>query len=240
MNFFYNSKKLGAICIRKVASQCTIYSKRVEARSINQYDEDYLIAQYRCLLQKQENTNLFAEGKPWRDSEVTDFIHKETCKWNSGNELSVFSLLNTSSQEFIGYLQLNHAIEDFKDIGVGHRNVAEIAYILDKQFWGQGYGAEIATLGIKFIKHCIEQAPEGSLERNIKEIVATVHPMNDGSKRILQKTLKQQEPEEFTKFGGQPRLLFFQPLSPIEYPATKKEGSPGLWTGCVAKKSRTG
>lgn len=223
MKFLYTSKKIGDVLINRVVNKYTMHSKRIEARSLNQFDEPHLIAQYSPLLQNPENTSLFAEGKPWSDLAVSDFIRQELGKWSSGNGLAVFSLFNSSNQEFIGYLQLKHALDEFKDVGTGHRNAAEIAYMLDKPFWGQGYGTEIAILGKKFIKHRIEQAPEDSLERNIKEIVATVHPMNEGSKRILQKTLKQQEPEEFTKFGGQPRILFFKPLTPVESSIIKKE-----------------
>lgn len=226
MKFLYTSKKIGDILINKAVNQYTMYSQRLDARSLNQFDEQHLMAQYSGLLQNPENTSLFADGNPWSDLAVSDFIRQELGKWNSGNGLAVFSLFNSSSQEFMGYLQLKHALDDFKDVGAGHKNVAEIAYMLDKPFWGQGYGTEIAILGKKFIKHRIEHAPENSLERSIKEIVATVHPMNEGSKRILQKTLKQQEPEEFTKFGGQPRILFFKPLTPTESSIIKKEDHP--------------
>ncbi|WP_133138016.1 GNAT family N-acetyltransferase [Legionella rowbothamii] len=207
----YKSKKLGDVLIRNESNQYSIFSSKVEARSLNQEGEDDLIEKYTRLLGNQENVRLFGTGKAWTPEEVRGFIKNELKEWNSDNKFSVFSIYHSSTQEFIGFLQVRHALDDFSHVGEGHSNVGEIAYIIDKDFWGNGYGTELAILGKKFIKYIISES-EQTLERDIKEIVATVHPENEGSKRILQKTLKHQEPEEFAKFGGQPRLLFFKPL----------------------------
>ncbi|KTC93428.1 GNAT family N-acetyltransferase [Legionella cincinnatiensis] len=208
----YTSKKLGNILIKSKLNQYTIYSSRLEARSLNQDEECFLIDKYSQLLGNPENINLFGEGKIWHSAAIKEFIQNKTKCWNSGNKFSVFSIYHSSTQEFIGYLHIKHSLNDFATIGIGHQNVAEMAYIIDQAFWGKGYGTEIAILGKKFIKHIISESANETLEKNIKEIAATVHPSNEGSKRILQKTLKHMEQEEFTKFGGQPRLLFFKPL----------------------------
>lgn len=208
----YTSKKLGNITITNDSTQYTICSKRLEARSLNQDEESSLIAQYTHLLGNSENIRMFAESKPWSPTAVQEFIQSEVKRWNSGNKFSVLSIYHSDTQEFIGYLHIKHSLKDFADIGDGHPNVGEIIYIIDQAFWGKGYGTEIAILGKKLIKHLISESPHGTMERDIKEIVATVHPSNEGSKKILQKTLKHQEQEEFTKFGDQPRLLFFKPL----------------------------
>lgn len=212
MKVIYTSKKLGNILISSESNQYTISSSRVQARSLNQEDEANLIEKYTRLLSNPENVKLFGVGKAWISSEVTEFIQAQIKNWNSGNKFSVFSIYHSSTQAFMGFLQVQHALDDFSHIGVGHTNVSEIAYILDQDFWGNGYGTELAILGKKFIKHIISESDEETLERDIKEIVATVHPENEGSKRILQKTLKHQEQDEFIKFGGQPRLLFFKTL----------------------------
>lgn len=211
-NVYYTSKKLGTIIISSESNHYTIFSKQLEARSLNQDEEGSLITQYSRLLEKPENIRLFAESKPWDSAAVQEFIQSEVKHWNSGRKFSVLSIYHSTTQEFIGFLQIKHSINDFADVGDGHPNVGEIIYIVDHAYWGKGYGTEIAILGKKLINHIISESAPGSTERDIKEIVATVHPSNEGSKKILQKTLKYQEPEEFTKFGDQPRLLFFKPL----------------------------
>lgn len=212
MKVTYTSKKLGNVLISNELNQYTISSSRVEARSLNQEEEADLIEKYTRLLGNSKNVKLFGAGKAWTLSEVTEFVQAQIKIWNSGNKFSVFSIYHSSTQAFMGFLQVRHALDDFSQIGSGHTNVSEIAYVLDEDFWGQGYGTELAILGKKFIKHIISECGDETLEKGIKEIVATVHPENEGSKRILEKTLKHQEEEEFIKFGGQPRLLFFKTL----------------------------
>ncbi|HHF7365932.1 TPA: GNAT family N-acetyltransferase [Legionella bozemanae] len=208
----YTSKKLGDVLIKSELNQYTMCSKRLVAKSLNQDEVRFLVDKYTHLLENPENTRLFGEGEPWTPAAVEEFIQDETKCWNSGNKFSVFSIYLSATQEFIGYLHIKHSLKDFSKVGAGHPNVGEIIYIIDQAFWGKGYGTEIAILGKKFIKHIISESDKETLEKNIKEIVATAHPSNEGSKKILQKTLKNQEQHEFTKFNGQPRLLFFKPL----------------------------
>lgn len=222
----YTSKKIGDIVIKSDANRYTMCSSRLEARSLNQDPEHCLIENYSRLLINPDNVRLFGDGKPLDSSAITDFIQTETKHWHEGNKFSVFSIYLANTQEFIGYLHIEHALDDFSHIGVGHQNVGEITYIIDQAFWGKGYGTEIAILGKKFIKQIISETADESPEKNMKEIVATVHPSNLGSKKILQKTLKHQEPEEFTKFGGQPRLLFFKPLDKVHKVLISTEPCP--------------
>lgn len=203
--FISHSKKIGEVLIKQDGQQYTLCSPRLEARSLNQESEGTLITQYIPLLEKAENVKLFGMGVPWSMERVQEFIHNERSVWDAGNAFSVFSLYLTGTNEFLGFMQIKSSKDEFKYMGSGHSDAAEISYIIDSDFWGKGYGTEIAILAKKFIKMFAKEC-------EIKEIVATVHPENVGSKRILQKTLKRQEPEAFSKFGGQPRLLFFKPL----------------------------
>ncbi len=211
---YYTSKKAGNITISADGDKFTIHTTRLELYSLNQIEEAFLIEHYNQLLGNPENVALYGEGKPWSKEEVEQLIKAETLKWNAGERFCVFSIHEATTKKFMGSLTIKHALDDFSTIGSGHGNAAEIAYILDKDFWGKGYGTEIAIIGKKYIKHIISEA-SNTHEESPKEIVATVHPLNGGSKRILQKTLKNQEPDEFLKFGDQPRLLFFKPLKPV-------------------------
>lgn len=206
------SKKVGNITIKSKVNEHTISTNRLEARSLNQDDERFLLDKYTHLLASPENIKQFGEGKVWTPADVKEFIQAEMKRWNSGNKFSVLSVYHSATKEFIGYLHIKHSVDDFSDVGIGHQNVGEIAYIIDQAFWGKGYGTEIAVMGKKFIKHIISESENETIEKSIKEIVATVHPSNEGSKKILEKTLKQMEQEEFSKFGNQPRLLFFKTL----------------------------
>ncbi|MFT4060657.1 MAG: GNAT family protein [Legionella sp.] len=179
----------------------TSKTERLELRSSNQNEEHSLIENYNLLLGDSENVALFAEGESWSKKKVEELVKSEIQKWNKDHRFCMFSIHDAKTGHFMGSLHIIHAKQDYKNIGSGHENVAEIAYILDKSFWGKGYGTEIAILGKKYIKHIIAEGEVNSLGSQLQQIVATVHPMNIGSKKILQKTLKHQEAEELIKFN---------------------------------------
>ncbi|STX52632.1 acetyltransferase [Legionella busanensis] len=208
----YQSKRIGTVIVKTQGNQATISSKRLELKSLNQCDTSYLTEQYKRLLINPENTKWFGTGNIWSEQEVKDLILEEKKYWHEGRNFGAFTVYDAKAKNFIGSLFINQATNDFAHIGTGHKQAIEIGYIIDPDFNGQGYGTEIAILGKKYIKYLAENLANLNEEKRIKEIVATVHPLNKGSLRILEKTLKHQEPEEFKKFGGQPRLLFFKPL----------------------------
>ncbi len=208
----YASRTIGNIAISTELNKITINTERLQLRSLNQNEEDSLLEDYIILFGDSKNVELFAEGESWSKNKVEELVKSEIQKWNDGNRLCLLSIHDVETGQFMGSLHIIHAIQDYVNIGRGHENVAEIAYILDKAFWGKGYGTEIAAIGKQYVKHIVSESESNSLESTLKEIVATVHPLNEGSKRILQKTFKHQESEELIKFGGQPRLLFFQTI----------------------------
>jgi len=210
----YLSKKAGNIAISTEQNNVTVHTSRLEFKSLNQQSKIHLIRHFSKLLGNQNNTKLFFEGKPWSKERVIAFIHHEGQKWDKGEQFSVFAVYNRTTQKFIGSLHVYYVPKEYASIGQGHENVAEIAYILDKTAWGKGYGTEIAVVGKKYIKHLVAQAEINSPAHQLNGIVATVHPENEGSRKILEKTLKNFEPEPFVKYGGQPRVLFYNRLSP--------------------------
>jgi len=196
-------------------NEITIYTERVEMQSLNQHAEDFLIEKYTGLLQSPENIALFCEGEPWTTCQIKTLIRNEMQKWNEGNRFCIFSVHDSKTKKIMGSLHISHALQEYAAIGIhGHENVAEIGYILDSEFWGKGYGTEIAMMGLEYVKHIIGKYTDAEFKELPipKEAIATVHPLNEGSKRILQKIFAYQEPVEFIKYNGQPRLLFFTPL----------------------------
>lgn len=207
----YSSKILGDVVISSKKNNVTIRTQRLELKSLNQIDKDQLIEDYISLLTNHENVALYHEGTAWSIEEVKHFINEEISKWERGEPLAVLAVFNLETQKFMGSLQVKHVPDEYAQIGMGHENAAELAYVLDQSFWGAGYGTEIAVVAKKYIKHICREF-KNKIKNLPKEIVATVHPLNLGSKRILEKTLHHFEEELFTKFNGQPRILFFKRL----------------------------
>ena len=89
--------------------------------------------------------------------------------------------------------------------------------MLNHTFWGMGYGTEIAFAGKKYIKHMVEYGAFKNLNNPLTEIVATAHPENVGSIKILKKALKRQENNTINCFKGNERLFFYKPLDVIQF-----------------------
>lgn len=206
------SKKIGSIIISIEENYVTIKTERLSLSSLNQYDTLEITNHYKLLLGKVNNVQMFRDGNPWNEESVKKFITTQTNKWNEGDRFGVFSVNDLNSNTFIGSLNIYYPSPGYDKIGRGHENVAEIGYIIDHTSWGKGYGTEMAIIGKKYIQYLVSQSKENQGSRLPDEIVATVHPNNFASVKILQNTLKKKEDSLLSKFDSQPRILFFKPL----------------------------
>lgn len=218
-----NSKKIGDFLLESKDNTYTIYSKKLMLKSLNQCDESLLVNEFATIFADPENVKLYGDGEVWSREKTEQFVQDEIKLWNSGGKLGTFAIYDLESNAFMGGLFLTHAVTDFATVGRGHANAAEMAYVIDQKFWGKGHGTTIAILGKKHIKDVVSMAPAGAAVHDIREIVATVHPDNIASKRVLEKTLKQQEDEQLIKFNGNPRILFFKSFELSKPQTTSQE-----------------
>ena len=110
----------------------------------------------------------FTFGEPISLEEGKAFMKK---KFNDDGILGFSPIMEKSTQELIGYggiLKFKHHNKP---------NQYEFGYVLAREVWGLGYATEIALAQIETIK---EQFPNA-------DIMATVHPDNGASKRVLEK-----------------------------------------------------
>lgn len=210
----YHSKKVGQIVIESESPFITIYTDRLVLRSLNQHDKEDLIAHTMRLMGAPENTALYADGKVWDEKKVRESVETAMNEWNGNTRFGVFAVHDANTHAFMGNLHVHHNPSEFFTIFGKHKNAAEIYYILDHQYWGKGYGTEIAIAGKKYIKHMTATNGFEKIEHPIEEIVATAHPENYGSTSILRKTLKREEEQVITRYGH-PRILFYKPLNKL-------------------------
>lgn len=177
------------------------------------------VCNYAKLLGDPEVVKLLNDGKTWSLEQVQTVIDLKISAWNNGDPFSLFSIYENGTDQFIGSVSIKNELETYHTTGAGHANVIEIGFFIDKAFWGKGYGTEIAIAAKKYIKHAVGVIAAEHGSPLPKEIVATVHPDNMASRAILQKTLKQAEPEPIIKYDGNPRLFFFKPLKPAIIPS---------------------
>ena len=110
----------------------------------------------------------FTFGEPISLAEAKAFMRK---KFNYDGILGFSPIIEKSTQQLIGYggiLKFKHHNKP---------NQYEFGYAFAQESWGLGYATEIALEQIETIK---EQFPNA-------DIMASVHPNNRASKRVLEK-----------------------------------------------------
>lgn len=207
----YQSRLQGEIKIECHEASLQMVTKRLTLIPVNQLETTDIVRDCTQLFGDPKNVERYRDGQPWSAEKVETCITQEQDLWATRNGFGMFAVYNTANMQFMGVLCVEFAKEDFAAVGGGHSNAAELAYIIDKKFWGQGYGTEMAVAGKKYLRYLAEERLAAGLPLEFGEIVATVDPENPGSRRILEKTLKRYEPGCFPKFGSQ-RILFFKPL----------------------------
>lgn len=210
------------------SQEVTITTNRLKLYSLNQRNIFQQICDYRALFSKPENMALFRDGKPWNIKMVVKYLDTQNAKWDEGDVLSTFSVHDKNSGSYIGTLNIYYRANEYEKTGGGHSNVVEIGYIVDKPNWGKGFGTELALVARKYIECLIlDRLKDKNQSRPIPdEIVATAHPDNKASLRILQRVLGKKEDTILKKFADQPRVMFFRPLKgPLDKIADVSEAS---------------
>ena len=146
-------------------------------------------------------TKYFDNGKPRTEIEVKKLICEKADKYFSfGKPFGLFSIFHKKTMDFIGQIDL---------LPTDEPGIAEIGFILHEQYQNQGFCTE-AVNAVVFdyigkINECFE-----CNELPISKIIATAHPQNLSSRKVLEKigmTLDKVK-ERF----GNPRLWYSLPL----------------------------
>ncbi len=107
-------------------------------------------------------------GRTFTLEETKAYVKKHFSK---GQLLDFTVILNREDDEVLGYGGM------FTYPYSGHDNEYEFGYILKQEAWGKGYATELSFGEIKKLQESFEDV----------SIVATAHPLNLASKRVLEK-----------------------------------------------------
>jgi len=110
----------------------------------------------------------FLLGKTFTLRETEIYIQKHFSK---GQLLDFMVMKHIDNNEILGYAGM------FTYNFNGRDNEYEFGYILKKEAWGKGYATEISIGQIEMLKNSFDNA----------SIIATSHPKNLASKRVLEK-----------------------------------------------------
>ncbi|NPA28093.1 MAG: GNAT family N-acetyltransferase [Epsilonproteobacteria bacterium] len=134
---------------------------------------DLILGSSNLFLVRMKEEYIESIKKILEDKEVTKFTFeniKEPLEFirnnfNFDSNLGLSAIIKRDTKEVVGFGGIERFDEDSYEFG----------YVIDKRFWGEGYGFEIAQAQLTYLKICYPNS----------KIVATTHPDNIYSKNIL-------------------------------------------------------
>jgi RimJ/RimL family protein N-acetyltransferase len=106
-------------------------------------------------------------GRPDIESEARKRLERMLLINQENPKIGLYKVSLRSNGNFVGHAKLEGT----------KKNEAEIGYLLMPEFWGKGYGSEIAE----------KLVDQGKLINEIHNLIAIIDPENIASKRILEK-----------------------------------------------------
>lgn len=133
---------------------------------------------YCSLLGDEKITLYFDHGKPRSKSEVHKLIREKGVKFfKAFKPFGFFSLFEKEKMNFIGMFDL---------LPTDELSTAEIGIALLRNHQGSGFAKEIASLFISDYIDFINREIATNEGEKVKKIIATVHPKNTPSKRVIE------------------------------------------------------
>lgn len=112
---------------------------------------------------------MYAWEHAFTDEEIHKWIDKNLIRYENEG-FSYFAVIEKTTNKFVGTAgPLIEDIDGIKYIGIG--------YIIDKKYWGKGYGAESAKASMDYAFNNL----------NSKVVIASIRPNNLSSRKIAEK-----------------------------------------------------
>jgi RimJ/RimL family protein N-acetyltransferase len=165
---------LAACYVDQTGSSCTKAFIETERLLIESYKPCHLQKSI-SLYSDPEITRFYDSGKPKSVPMILSFVETYGIKpFQQGKKLGLFSIFIKDTCDFVGHIDLTLFDETSETL--------EIGYILSKQYQGQGLGTEAAYAMIfEYIPYLQD------LGYYYKKVIATAHPQNVPSQKVLQK-----------------------------------------------------
>ena len=132
-----------------------------------------------CLYGDESITKYFDHGKARSETEINELVHEKGKKYFSkGEPFGLFSIFSKKSNTFIGQIDL---------LPTDAPCIAEIGFILHQEYQNQGFCTEaVKAILFDYVEEINFRGPK-CWGVPINKVIATVHPSNLSSKRVLQK-----------------------------------------------------
>lgn len=123
------------------------------------------VEQFYSILKEEAIGKWLAKSSGMSKEEAKDYVIQLISHWEQ-YDFGVWLLVNRNTGELLGHCGLRK-IDETGEI--------EIMYLLDPEYWGNGYASEAAKASIQYAKEMM----------NVKRIIARVKVANENSKKLL-------------------------------------------------------
>ncbi len=187
--------------MNKMKPQTPFFNKinfQTERLSIQSYeDKDY--AQCVELYSDADLTKFFDHGRPRTPLEIDNYIDERSRLYQRQNlPFGLFSVFIKKCNSFAGQVDL---------VPTGVPGQLEIGWIFKKEFQNQGYCSEAVN---SFLIPMVKELQEKNFQvfgKVINEIIATAHPENKPSQKVIKKAGLLFY-KKGLRYAGNPRLWF--------------------------------
>jgi ribosomal-protein-alanine N-acetyltransferase len=169
-----------------------IKTERLVIRSTMQEDEENFAAMTADPIVMEK----FGTGVSWEEKNVKDRMSIWLKRWKDHDPYSAYSILDKKSGEFIGIITIGHSSP----------GESEPSYIINRRFWGKGFGSEAADAVFQSLIPRLMMRNYDLENKPLKKLVATARLDNPASQQML-KGVGFKEEDKIRKFGNW-RFLF--------------------------------
>lgn len=150
----------------------SIETNRLIIRSYNQLDLDYCLSIY----SNPRLARFFDNGKPKSTSEIEKLVQERGINnFSSGKPFGLFSIFEKKTNIFLGQL-------DFLPFNENN-DIFEIGCIIDRPFHGRNISQEALYSIVHYYPVDLNKQFSSSIK--IRKIIATAHPKNIASHRLI-------------------------------------------------------
>ncbi len=156
------------------------------------------LCDYKKLFMNPENMLKVMDGNPWGEDKICEQHKQWVARWDTDNPFSSLFIFKNDTDEMVGHVLLGDGDQP---------GFAELAYVFDKKFWGQGYGKEVIPIIVQeYVPELVDRDYK-LIGEKFKRIEATARPDNPASISLL-KAAGLKKFSEKPKWGH-PRHFFF-------------------------------
>lgn len=141
-----------------------VETERLYLRELSEDDFEEL-----CTILQDEET-MYAYETPFTDEKVNEWLNWNLASYQKNN-FGLWAIIDKNEEKFVGQCGIVYS-------DVEGKNLLEIGYLVNKQYWRQGYASEASALCLDYAKNILKTPKICSIIRDTNIASQTVAEKN--------------------------------------------------------------